>query len=336
MFLTTMPTGSWMMWRAQRSPFALSTTSKAVCTIAHRPGAIPTITHTAIATSTIPSALRKGDPNRGPSRGTAVTTSTCDGMRPRILHQSPSYSQTAATLARMTTNGGNTIAMVHGNSSCGGARWCQRLRYSRANGWTPRTDSGADAAEDVDVELAHQERFQRTPQIPRAQVRPVIRDQHDVARIALRLDLVRTAPREDAALDPQTLLDDFELQQMRWFNRDDALGQIPSPVSAADRCANAGLVAFGSDRVGQHRAKQEGRAPWNFLIEQEVIPDLFRAAIEGNPCRDSFVHAFAREQPTQEPRRICPQARCRHRFSHRYFGIPANRHSMLQVEGSGG
>ena len=112
MFLTTMPAGSWMMRRAHRSPFAFSTTSKAVCTIAHSPGAMPAITHTAIATSTIPSALRNGGPNRGPSRGTAVTTSTCDCMRPRILHHSPSYNQTAATLARMMTNGGNTIAML--------------------------------------------------------------------------------------------------------------------------------------------------------------------------------------------------------------------------------
>ncbi|HYL35774.1 MAG TPA: hypothetical protein VEV17_07675 [Bryobacteraceae bacterium] len=101
------------------------------------------------------------------------------------------------------------------------------------------------------VKLAHQERFQRPPQEAGPQVRPVIGDQHHVGRIATGMDLVRTAKRTGATLDPQTLLNDFELQQMGRFNAGDALYQIPFPVSAADRCPNAGLVAFGSNWVGK-------------------------------------------------------------------------------------
>jgi hypothetical protein len=148
------------------------------------------------------------------------------------------------------------------------------------------------------VELPHQERFQRTPQAAGTQVRLVIRDQHHVGRITTGIDLVRTAKREDATLNPQTLLNDLELQEMRWFNGGDPLYQIPSLVGATDRCSNVGLVAFGSDWVGQQRAKKERRAPGNFLIEHDVIPDRFRAGVKVNPRRDRFTHRFAREQPT--------------------------------------
>jgi hypothetical protein len=37
------------------------------------------------------------------------------------------------------------------------------------------------------------------------------------------MDLVRTAKREGAALDPQTLLNDLELQDVGRFNTGDAL-----------------------------------------------------------------------------------------------------------------
>ncbi len=39
-FLTTMPPGSWMMWRAQSRPLAFSVTSSSVCATAHGSGAI--------------------------------------------------------------------------------------------------------------------------------------------------------------------------------------------------------------------------------------------------------------------------------------------------------
>jgi hypothetical protein len=50
----------------------------------------------------------------------------------------------------------------------------------------------------------------------------VIRGQQDVGRILTGIDLVRTAKSEGAALDPQTLLNDLELQDMGRFNTGDA------------------------------------------------------------------------------------------------------------------
>ena len=107
------------------------------------------------------------------------------------------------------------------------------------------------------------------------------------------MDLVRTAKREDATLDAQALLNDFESQQMRWFTRGYALCQIALRGNAHRTVApTLGLVAFGADWVGQQRAKKEGRAPGNFLIEHDVIPDLFRATIKADPHRDSFIDRF--------------------------------------------
>jgi len=73
------------------------------------------------------------------------------------------------------------------------------------------------------VKLAHQERFQRTPQEAGTQVRPVIGGQQHVGCIVTGMDFVRTAKREGAALDPQTLLNDLELEEMGRFNTGDAL-----------------------------------------------------------------------------------------------------------------
>ena len=106
------------------------------------------------------------------------------------------------------------------------------------------------AAEDVAVDLAYQERFQRTPQTTGAQVRLVIRGQDHVSRFATGLELVRAAKGADATFDAQALLDDLESEHVWRLDSGDALCQIPSPVGAADRRANASLVAFGSDWVG--------------------------------------------------------------------------------------
>jgi NADPH-dependent glutamate synthase beta subunit-like oxidoreductase len=73
------------------------------------------------------------------------------------------------------------------------------------------------------VKLAHQERFQRPPQQAGTQVRQVIRGQQHVGGILTAMDLVRTAKRKGAALDPQTLLNDLELEKMGRFNTGDAL-----------------------------------------------------------------------------------------------------------------
>lgn len=208
-----------------------------------------------------------------------------------------------------------------------------RFRNSRARGWLSSKSSGANAAENVAMELAHQERFQGTPQETGAQVRAVTRNQHNVARIAAGMDLIRTAMREDATFNPQTLLNDLELQQCRWFNRGDSLEQIPSSVPAAHCCPNVILVAFGSDWLGQQGAKKERRAPGNFLKKHEVTPDCFRAGVEVKPRRDGFAHPFAREEQTHEsipsssmvPRPEC----CRHRFRRLHFGFPADDQSTL-------
>ena len=74
----------------------------------------------------------------------------------------------------------------------------------------------------MDVKLAHQERFYRPPQEAGTQIRAVIRGQQHVGRILTGIDLVRAAKREGAALDPQTLLNDLELQGMGRFNTGDA------------------------------------------------------------------------------------------------------------------
>jgi hypothetical protein len=80
----------------------------------------------------------------------------------------------------------------------------------------------AYAIEDMIMKLAHQERFYRPPQEAGTQISPVIRGQQHVGRILTGIDLVRTAKREGAALDPQTLFNDLELQDMRRFNTGDA------------------------------------------------------------------------------------------------------------------
>ena len=168
-------------------------------------------------------------------------------------------------------------------------------------------------------------RFQRTPQTPRAKERLVIRDQHHLAGISRGMDVVRTAKREDATLDAQALFNDFESQQMRWFTRGDALCQVAAAVCAPHRFTNLGLVALGADWVGQQRAKKEGRPPGNFLIEHDVIPDLFGATIKADPRRDSFIDRFPPDQRTHKPRPsrcMRPQARlCRHSFCHLFFVV---------------
>ena len=108
------------------------------------------------------------------------------------------------------------------------------FRNSRVNGRLSTSHGGGNTAEDVEVELFHQKRFQRTPQIPWAKERLIIRDQHHLAGIARCLDVVRTAKREDATLDAQALFDDFESQQVRGFTRGDALCQVAPAVCAPD------------------------------------------------------------------------------------------------------
>lgn len=103
------------------------------------------------------------------------------------------------------------------------------------------------------------------------QVGLINRGEHHFGCIAAGKDLVGTAKREDAALDPQRLCNDFELEESGWFDHGDALYEISFPVSAADGCPDAGLVAFGSDWLGQERAQKEGRAPGNLLIEHDVF-----------------------------------------------------------------
>jgi hypothetical protein len=134
--------------------------------------------------------------------------------------------------------------------------------------------------------------------------------------------------RENATFDPQTLLDDLELQQMGRLNFGDSLEQIPSSVPAAHCRPNAILVAFGSNWVRKQCAKKERRAPGNFLEKHEVIPDCFRAGVEVKPRRDGFAQPFAREEPTHEPiPSSCMVPRpecCRHRFRQLHFGFPAD------------
>jgi hypothetical protein len=181
------------------------------------------------------------------------------------------------------------------------------------------------------MELSQQVRFQRAPEKARTQVRVIIRGQHHLGSTATEVDLVRTTEREEATLDPQTLFNNLESQDMRWFNGGDALYQISFLVCAAHRCSDAGLVTFGSDWVGQQCAKKERRVPGNFFIEHDPIPNCFRTGVEVSPRRDRFDQSFARKQPRGEsipPRRMLPQPRyCRRRFRHWHFGIPATDHS---------
>jgi hypothetical protein len=117
------------------------------------------------------------------------------------------------------------------------------------------------------------------PQAAGTQVGLIFRDQHHVSSIITDVDLVRTAKREHTTLDPQLLLDDLELQRMRWVNGGDALYQNPTCVCAAHRRPDAILVALGSNWVGQQGAEKERRVPGNLLIEHDVIPDLIRGGV---------------------------------------------------------
>jgi hypothetical protein len=123
----------------------------------------------------------------------------------------------------------------------------------------------------------------------------IVRDQHYVGRISTGMDLVRTAKCQDATVDPQTLFDDVKFEEVWWFDGSDALYQISPPVCAAHGLPNSGLVAFGSEWVGQQRAKKERWTPGNFLIENDAIPDRFRTGVEVSPRRDRFTRRLARE-----------------------------------------
>jgi hypothetical protein len=156
----------------------------------------------------------------------------------------------------MTASGGNTIAMMGTLDLRQGPAVLSGFSNTRMSNSFSSKHSGADAAEYVAVELTHQECFQRTPQTTGSQVGLVIGAQRHVGRIPAREDFVRTAACADATFDAQTLIDDFELKKMGWFNGRDALCQIPSPVRAADRRTNGTFVAFGADRMWQQRAKK--------------------------------------------------------------------------------
>lgn len=161
----------------------------------------------------------------------------------------------------------------------------ERFRYSRARGWLSHKSRGANASENVAMELANQERFQRPPKASRTQMSKVIRDQHNIGGIVAGMDLVRAAKSLDAVLDTQTLLDDVELQQVRRLDGSDALCQITCRVDTAHRRPSAILVTFGSNRVRKQCAKKEGRTAGNFFIEQDVVPDRFRTGVEVKPRR---------------------------------------------------
>jgi hypothetical protein len=97
------------------------------------------------------------------------------------------------------------------------------------------------------------------------------------------------------------LLDDLELQEMRWLRLGNALYQVASAVNAPDRCPHARLDTFRSDRMRQQHSKRERRTSGNFLVKQEVIPDGFRITAEADPSGDGFLERTAREEPTHEP-----------------------------------
>ena len=151
------------------------------------------------------------------------------------------------------------------------------------------------------MKLTHQARFERPPQKSRAKVRPVTSGQEHVGCILTGMDLIRTANGNCAALNPQMLLNNLELQEMRRLNTGDALYQIPVRVNAADHCPNAGLLAFGSNRMRKQRTKKERRLSGNLLIQHDVIPEHFRAGVQVNPCCHRFTYGYTGEQPTHEP-----------------------------------
>jgi hypothetical protein len=144
------------------------------------------------------------------------------------------------------------------------------------------------------VELAHEMRFETPPQAAWTQVRPVIRAQLHVAPFTALPDPVRPAKRKDAALDPQTLLDHFELDETRPGNGGDSLYYLASAIVAPHRCPGVCLAAFGSHGFGQQGAKQQGWALGHLFVEEDTIPDRFRAGVEVRPRRHRFVFRFAR------------------------------------------
>ena len=109
------------------------------------------------------------------------------------------------------------------------------------------------------MESVQEKRLQKLPQAARMEIGQIIGDKRYVSAAAARKQAIEATAREYTVLDPQMLLDDFELQQTAWGDRGDALNQMPSPIYAPNLFANAGLVTFRSQRAGQECPQQEWR-----------------------------------------------------------------------------
>jgi hypothetical protein len=127
-------------------------------------------------------------------------------------------------------------------------------------------DFDTHAFEDMAVKLASQVSLEGTPQVARPQMPSVTREKHDLCSVTARSELVRASNRRNAAFDPETLLDDFELHEIGRINNLDALHQVSPVVRALNGRANAGLVAFGSHRVWQQEAQEERRTHGDLFV----------------------------------------------------------------------
>lgn len=162
------------------------------------------------------------------------------------------------------------------------------------------------------VELAHEKRFDLAPEPTGMQTGLIARFENDVACAAAAFDLVAAAQRNEALLDAQGLLDDFECEKARRLHGGDALGQASAAaVDALDVGPDTSLVALGSNRMRQQRAEKHRRAPRHVFIEENAIPDGFRTGVDvnlrGDRLRDRRTRAKASNE-TKERRAGCAPA----------------------------
>ena len=147
------------------------------------------------------------------------------------------------------------------------------------------------------MESVQEKRLQKLPQAARMEIGQIVGDKRYVSAAAARKQAIKATAREYTVLDPQMLLDDFELQQTAWGDRGDALNQMPSPIYAPNLFANAGLVTFRSQRAGQECPQQEWRNIGNLLVKQHAVPNNLGLGFKVHAGGDGFAHCFAREKP---------------------------------------
>jgi hypothetical protein len=180
------------------------------------------------------------------------------------------------------------------------------------------------------MKLVSQKALERAPEGARAQMSQVSRGEDNLGFVAPDSQLVGTAEHRDAGLDPEALLDDFELNKMGRLNDLHELHEMPSRVRALDGRSHAGFVAVGAHRMRQQEAQEERRARGNFLVHQHSLPNHLGGGVEVHRGCDKVSGSVAREEPTCEAEQSCEMRLGRRRRQARdwngCFGILPTSH----------